>query len=58
MERFWIFLEAIAGLIEKENAVETLVEDLSRMPQPERERMKQFLTTAAEKLPQLASHVE
>jgi hypothetical protein len=58
MERFWIFLEAIAGLLEKENAVETMAEDLSRMPQPERKRMKQFLTTAAEKLPQLASHVE
>jgi hypothetical protein len=57
MERFWIFLEAIAGLLERENAVEMLARDLSQMPQPSRERLKKLLSVVVEKLPDLASRL-
>jgi hypothetical protein len=55
MDRFWVFLEAIAGILEKDQAVETIHQELYRLPQPERERITNYLRIVAEKIPQLAT---
>jgi hypothetical protein len=55
MDRFWVFLEAIAGILEKDLTVEAIKQELSRMPQPERERIAHHLRIVAEKIPQLAA---
>jgi hypothetical protein len=54
MDRFWVFLEALAGFLENDKSVDALKQELSKMPQSERERMANYLRVAREKLPLLA----
>ena len=55
MDRFWIFLEALAGFLENGQSIEALKNALSQMPQTERERMTKYLRVLSEKIPQLVS---
>jgi hypothetical protein len=54
MDRFWVFLEALAGFLENDKSVEALKQDLSQMSNSDRERMANYLRVAREKLPLLA----
>ena len=58
MDRFWVFLEAVAGFLENGKSVEALKRDLSQMPQPERERMQNYLRLIFEKIEPLATDGE
>jgi hypothetical protein len=53
MERFWIFLEAMARLLDNGKATEPLRHELSQMPATDRERMQGYLTIVTENLPHL-----
>lgn len=55
MDRFWIFLEALAGFFENGQAIEALKHDLRQMPAAERERTLNYLRTVSEKIPHLSS---
>jgi hypothetical protein len=55
VDRFWIFLEAVAGILENGQSIEALKHDLSQMPQPERERMKNYLQLVFETIEPLAT---
>ena len=54
MDRFWVFLEALARCLEKGRSMEDLKQDLSQMPQSERERMTKYLQVVSEKIHLLA----
>jgi hypothetical protein len=54
MDRFWVFLEALARCLENGKSMEELKRDLSQMPQSERERMTTYLQVVSEKIHLLA----
>jgi hypothetical protein len=54
MDRFWVFLEALAGFLEHDKSLDALKQDLAQMPPSERERVASYLRVAREKLPLLA----
>jgi hypothetical protein len=58
MDRFWIFLEALAGILEDRQATEGLKQHLMQMPPAERSRMKNYLRIVAETIPRLAADSE
>jgi hypothetical protein len=53
MDRFWIFLEAVAGILAEQTSAESLKRDLSQMEAKKRDRMNKCLEIVSEKLPQL-----
>ncbi len=55
MDRFWVFLEALARCLENGNTMEDLKQDLLRMPPSERERMTRYLRVVSETSHLLAS---
>jgi hypothetical protein len=54
MDRFWVFLEALARCLEKGKTLEDLKQDLLQMPPSERERMTKYLRVVSEKIHLLA----
>jgi hypothetical protein len=58
MDRFWVFLEAVAGFLDNSQSVEALKRDLLQMPQSEREKMKDYLRLVFEKIEPLATDGE
>jgi hypothetical protein len=55
IDRFWVFLEALAGFLESSQSIEALKNELSQMPQPERDQMTDYLKVVAEKVPLLVA---
>jgi hypothetical protein len=53
MERFWVFLEAVAGILAEQQSAETLKRNLSQMEPQQRERMNKYLQVISERLPHL-----
>ena len=55
MDSFWIFLEAMAGLVEDGQMVDRLQQDLSQMPERKREKMTEYLHLVSGEISRLAA---
>jgi hypothetical protein len=53
MERFWVFLEALASFLEDGRSIDALKRALSEMPQTQRDRMIKYLQAASDNLPRI-----
>jgi len=58
MDSFWIFLEAMAGIVDDRKMVERLQKDLSEMPERKREKMTEYLQLVASEISRLAAMTE
>jgi hypothetical protein len=55
MDSFWIFLEAMAGILEDGQMVDHLQKDLAQMPDRKREKMTEYLQLVSGEISRLAS---
>jgi hypothetical protein len=55
MDSFWIFLEAIAGIVDSGEMVNSLQDDLLQMPERKREKMKDYLRIVSTEISRLAA---
>ena len=55
MDSFWIFLEAMAGIVDNGEVVDNLQEDLSAMPERKREKMREYLRLVSAEIARLAA---
>jgi hypothetical protein len=55
MDSFWIFLEAMAGIVDKGEVVDNLQQDLSGMPERKREKMREYLRLVSAEITRLAA---
>ena len=55
MDSFWIFLEAMAGIVDSGEMVNSLQQDLSQMPERKREKMKEYLRLVSGEISRLAA---
>jgi hypothetical protein len=58
MDSFWIFLEAMAGIVDDGQMVDRLQKDLSQMPERKREKMTEYLQLVASEISRLAAMTE
>jgi len=55
MDSFWIFLEAMAGIVDNGEMVNSLQQDLSQMPERKREKMKEYIRIVSGEISRLAA---
>jgi hypothetical protein len=55
MERFWVFLEALASFLDNSQSIDALRRALSEMPKAERDRMTKYLQLVSENVPGILS---
>jgi hypothetical protein len=58
MDSFWVFLEAMAGIVDSGEVVDHLQEDLSQMAERKREKMKEYLRLVSAETSRLAAKVD
>ena len=51
MDRFWVFLEALAGFLDDGRSIDQLKEDLAHMEKAKRDRMTGYLSLVINGLP-------
>jgi hypothetical protein len=57
MDSFWIFLEAMAGIVDDGQMVDHLQKDLAQMPERRREKMREYLRLVSSEISRLESIV-